>query len=305
MNTYGATPTAYKYAVILDLTYIRDLRSTPTLGHGPRPLQRSSKPGLPARHITRAHRDRRNGGFHQVRSAAAEELPDIRAVMDPSTSCTLAGNAPWMNTADAFSRTLPSARSGHRSFLRPAGSAHRSLPTLLRQQHQITRPVFPAAGTSPLRSPGCLQGIIDAYRSSNARGSGKTCTRNRSPQLHRHASSLTELTLGRTLKRRAGHPGLLRPSHTSNGPTEAIGRLEHLRGSAQNCKNLTHLHHPSTPQRGFKLYAPNCEEPESACNQYIKGIGDSQLDGELCIGVPKYEMLRKKSTTVFLIDYAV
>jgi len=51
---------------------------------------------------------------------------------------------------------------------------------------------------------------------------------------------LTELiTLGRTLKRRAGdilayfdHP------HTSNGPTEAInGRLEHLRGIAQGFIN--------------------------------------------------------------------
>lgn len=55
--------------------------------------------------------------------------------------------------------------------------------------------------------------------------------------------SLTELmTLGRTLKRRAGdilayfdHP------HTSNGPTEAInGRFEHLRGSAQGFVNPHH-----------------------------------------------------------------
>ena len=55
--------------------------------------------------------------------------------------------------------------------------------------------------------------------------------------------SLTEIiTLGRTLKRRAGdilayfdHP------HTSNGPTEAInGRLEHLRSSALGFRNLTH-----------------------------------------------------------------
>ena len=62
---------------------------------------------------------------------------------------------------------------------------------------------------------------------------------------------LTELiTLGRTLKRRAGdilayfdHP------HTSNGPTEAInGRLEHLRGSALGFRNLTN-------------YTLNYEEP--------------------------------------------
>lgn len=53
---------------------------------------------------------------------------------------------------------------------------------------------------------------------------------------------MTELiTLGRTLKRRAGdilayydHP------HTSNGPNEAINsRLEHLRGSALGLRNLT------------------------------------------------------------------
>jgi transposase len=55
-------------------------------------------------------------------------------------------------------------------------------------------------------------------------------------------AALTELiTLGRTLRRRAGdvlayfdRPG------TSNGPTEAInGRLEHLRGSALGFRNLT------------------------------------------------------------------
>ena len=56
-------------------------------------------------------------------------------------------------------------------------------------------------------------------------------------------SRLTELiTLGRTLKRRAGdilayfdHP------HTPGGPTQATGgRLEHLRGSALGFRNLTH-----------------------------------------------------------------
>lgn len=55
-------------------------------------------------------------------------------------------------------------------------------------------------------------------------------------------ATLTEvITLGRTLKKRAGdvlayfdRPG------TSNGPTEAVnGRLEHLRGSALGFRNLT------------------------------------------------------------------
>ena len=56
-------------------------------------------------------------------------------------------------------------------------------------------------------------------------------------------SSLTELTtLGRTLKRRATDIlAYFDNPHTSNGPTEAInGRLEHLRGSAQDFRNLTH-----------------------------------------------------------------
>jgi len=89
------------------------------------------------------------------------------------------------------------------------------------------------------------QNIIDAYRSSNARG-GKTLM----------PSSLTELTtLGRTLKRRAtdilayfDHP------HTSNGPTEAInGRLEYLRGSALGFRNLTnYITHCLLETGGFR-----------------------------------------------------
>ena len=69
---------------------------------------------------------------------------------------------------------------------------------------------------------------------------------------------LTELiTLGRTLKRRAGdilayfdHP------HTTGGPTEAInGRLEHLRGSALGLAKPHQLHHPSTP-RNRRIQTP-------------------------------------------------
>ena len=87
------------------------------------------------------------------------------------------------------------------------------------------------------------QNIINAYRDPNKIRSKalmqaeiNTLTSTRVPRC------LTELiTLGRTLKRRAGdilayfdHP------HTSNGPTEAInGRLEHLRGPALGFRNLT------------------------------------------------------------------
>ena len=48
------------------------------------------------------------------------------------------------------------------------------------------------------------------------------------------------ITLGRTLKKRAGRAAYFDRPGTSNGPTEAInGRLEHLRGSALGFRNLT------------------------------------------------------------------
>ncbi|MCU1531321.1 MAG: transposase [Arthrobacter sp.] len=53
--------------------------------------------------------------------------------------------------------------------------------------------------------------------------------------------ALTEvITLGRTLKRRAGDvPAYFDRPGTSNGPTEALnGPLEHLRGSALGFRNL-------------------------------------------------------------------
>ena len=87
------------------------------------------------------------------------------------------------------------------------------------------------------------QNIIDAYRDPNKiRGKALMKAEINTLTCTRVPRGLTELiTLGRTLKRRAGdilayfdHP------HTSNGPTEAInGRLEHLRGSALGFRNLT------------------------------------------------------------------
>lgn len=81
-------------------------------------------------------------------------------------------------------------------------------------------------------------------------------------------SSLTEIvTLGRTLKRRAGdilayfdHP------YTSNGPTEAInGRLEHLRGSGLGIRNLIrYITRAFLEPDGFKTQLhPNFEKLNS------------------------------------------
>ena len=87
---------------------------------------------------------------------------------------------------------------------------------------------------------------------------------------------LTELiTLGRTLKRRAGdilayfdHP------HTSNGPTEAInGRLEHLRGSAPGLPQPHQLHHP-LPPRNRRIQTPTTpsimksQQRDGRCTRY-------------------------------------
>ena len=113
-----------------------------------------------------------------------------------------------------------------------------------RQQHQLLNLFSGEEHVALEVTWSAYQNIIDAYRAPDT-DAGKalmeaeinTLTSTRVPR------GLTELiTLGRTLKRRAGdilayfdHP------HTSNGPTEAInGRLEHLRGSALGFRNLTH-----------------------------------------------------------------
>ena len=114
----------------------------------------------------------------------------------------------------------------------------------LGQQYQIID-LFSSAEHVALKITwSAYQNIITAYRAPNTR-TGKAMTEAEINTLTstRVPKGLTELmTLGRTLKRRAGdilayfdHP------HTSNGPTEVInGRLEHLRGSALGFRNLTH-----------------------------------------------------------------
>ena len=103
------------------------------------------------------------------------------------------------------------------------------------------------------------QNIIDAYRAPDT-SAGKALMQAEIDRLSDAdvPRSLTEIiTLGRTLKRRAGdilayfdHP------HTSNGPTEAInGRLEHLRGSAPGLPKPHQLHHP-LPPRNRRIQTP-------------------------------------------------
>ena len=184
-------------------------------------------------------------GFTGFKSAAAEELPGARAVMDPFHVVRLAGDA----LDECRRRTGQDLHHRRGRATDPLYKARRMLHTrscLLtpRQQHQILVLFANDCHVALEVTWSAYQNIIDAYRAPDTRV-GKALTQAEINTLTstRVPRGLTELmTLGRTLKRRAGdilayfdHP------HTSNGPTEAInGRLEHLLGSALGVRNLTH-----------------------------------------------------------------
>ena len=242
-------PYGDKYVtVILDVTPVRDRRGSSRLldmvpGRSKRVFKTwlASRPDTWRSHIEVVAMD----GFTGFKSAAAEELPDARAVMDPFHVVHLAGHA--LDECRRHIRQELHHRRGRATD--PLYKARRMLHTrscLLtpRQQHQLADLFASDCHVALEVTWSVYQSIIDAYRATNT-SAGKvlmqaeinTLTSTRVPR------GLTELiTLGRTLKRRAGdilayfdHP------HTSNGPTEAInGRLEHLRGSALGFRNLTH-----------------------------------------------------------------
>ena len=112
-----------------------------------------------------------------------------------------------------------------------------------RQQHRILDLFASEEHVALEVTWSAYQNIINAYRAPNTR-TGKAVTEAEINTLTstRVPRSLSELiTLGRTLKRRAGDiQAYFNHPHTSNGPTEAInGRLEHLRGSVLRFRNLT------------------------------------------------------------------
>ena len=248
-HVWHHTPYGDKYVtVILDLTPIRDRRGPSRLldmipGRSKRVFKTwlASQPDTWRERIEIVAMD----GFTGFKSAAAEELPDARAVMDPFHVVHLAGDA--LN--ECRRRTGQELHHRRGRSTDPLYKARRMLHTrscLLtsRQQHQLADLFASDCHVALEVTWSVYQSIIDAYRDPNKiRGKAlmqaeiNTLTSTRVPR------GLTELiTLGRTLKRRAGdilayfdHP------HTSNGPTEAInGRLEHLRGSALGFRNLTH-----------------------------------------------------------------
>ena len=146
-------------------------------------------------------------GLTGFRSAAAEELPDARAVMDPFHVVHLAGNA-----LDGCHRRIQQDLHHRRGrAAEPLYTARRMLHTrscLLtpRQQHQLLVLFASQKHVTLEVTWSAHQNIIDAYRAPDTaagkammRAEINTLTSTRTPR------GLTELiTLGRTLKRRAG-----------------------------------------------------------------------------------------------------
>jgi transposase len=182
-------------------------------------------------------------GFTGFKTAAAEELPDAVAVMDPFHVVRLAGDA-----LDRCRRRVQQAIHGHRGMKGdPLYAARRTLHTgaelLTDKQAARLRTLFGAEEHVEVEATwGIYQRMIAAYRHED-RHHGRELMANLIASISSGVPrALVELTtLGRTLRKRADdvlayfdRPG------TSNGPTEAInGRLEHLRGSALGFRNLS------------------------------------------------------------------
>ncbi len=182
-------------------------------------------------------------GFTGFKTAAAEELPDARAVMDPFHVVRLAGDA-----LDRCRRRIQQDLHGHRGRAAdPLYKARRTLHTgadlLTDRQKARLEALFTGDEHVQVEATwGVYQRMVAAYREPD-RAKGAAAMQALIESISSGVpAALTEIiTLGRTLKRRAAdvlayfdRPG------TSNGPTEAInGRLEHLRGSALGFRNLT------------------------------------------------------------------
>jgi transposase len=182
-------------------------------------------------------------GFTGFKTAAAEEVPQAVAVMDPFHVVRLAGDA-----LDLCRRRVQQELHGHRG--RKADPLYRSRRTLhtgadLLTDKQRVRLERLFAGDDHVQVEatwGIYQRMVAAYRQPDrSRGRQLMVKIIESVSVDVPAALVELRRLGRTLKQRAAdvlayfdRPG------TSNGPTEAInGRLEHLRGSALGFRNLT------------------------------------------------------------------
>jgi transposase len=183
-------------------------------------------------------------GFTGFKTAAAEEFPAAVAVMDPFHVVRLAGDA-----LDQCRRPIQQQLTDHRGRAgHPLYASRRTLHTGIdlltdRQWMRLERLFTNDDHVEVEATWGVYQQMITAYRHVD-RVAGRRALKHLIASLHTGIpTALVELhRLGRTLNARA--KGILaffdRPG-TSNGPTEAInGRLEHLRGTALDFRNLEH-----------------------------------------------------------------
>ena len=182
-------------------------------------------------------------GFTGFKTAAAEELPDAVAVMDPFHVARLAGEA-----LDQCRRRVQQDTCGHRGRKGdPLYAARRTLHTgadlLTAKQERRLDALFALDAHVEVEATwGIYQRVIAAYRAPDrTTGHELMSTLIDSVSSGVPAALVEVITLGRTLNKRAADIlAYFDRTGTSNGPTEAInGRLEHLRGSALGFRNLT------------------------------------------------------------------
>ena len=181
-------------------------------------------------------------GFSGYKSAAASQLPEAVAVMDPFHVVHIAIDALEQCRQRVQQETL-----GHRG--RKGDPLYAARKTLLTGTDILTDTsqarldaLFACPDHADVHTTWKIyQDLLAAYRDRDPRRGKNTLrqliTTITRPDLPHTCIELARM--GRTFKRRAGdilayfdHP------HTSNGPTEAInGRLEHLRGIAQGFIN--------------------------------------------------------------------
>ena len=231
--------------VIIDLTPVRD-RSGPARlvdvvpGRSKKPLQ----DWLAARGESWRGRVEvvAMDGFTGFKSAAGEELPQARAVMDPFHVVSLAASK-----LDQCRRRIQRAITGRRG--RAGDRLYRARRTLLTgadlltdaQAERLENLFADDRHAAVQASWGVYQRLIQAYRVEEP-GLGRFLMQRLIDSLRQAVpDGLEEIqTLARTMTERAADilAYFDRP-RTSNGPTEAInGRLEHLRGTALGFRNL-------------------------------------------------------------------
>ena len=229
--------------VIIDLTPVRD-RSGPVrlLDVVPGRSKKVLKTWLAARDESWRGRVEvvAMGGFTGFKSAAGEELPETRAVMDP-----YARRVPGYRKLDQCRRIQREAtgRAGDRLY-----RARRTLRTgadlLTDAQAECLETLFADDRHAPVHAAcGVYQRLIQAYRVEEP-GLGRFLMQRLIDSLRQVVPNGLEesQTLAKILI--SCSQDILayfdRP-RTSNGPTEAFnGRLEHLRGIALGFRNLTH-----------------------------------------------------------------